>query len=276
MEKLDLGPLGIALSVDRGGAHLAAAAAVEDLGYSTIWVAGGQLDSLDRITELVGATRAIRVAPAIIPVEVYPASAVLRLHAELESTAPGRFVAGLGGPQRPRHLRALAGYLDELDAGNPPVPAQRRIIAALGPRKLELARDRAAGAIALLVDPEWTAGARGVLGERAALVVDQMIVLDEDPDRARETARGPLRFLAGVVGYRANFARMGFADAEIEAPSDRLVDAVVAWGDPQTIVDRVHAQWAAGADQVLLSVLHGDGQPGELAVARLLAAALLP
>jgi probable F420-dependent oxidoreductase len=276
MTELDLGPVGFALNVRPGGAHLAEAAEIEDLGYSTIWLSGGQLDRLDRITELVRATRAIPIAPAIISVDVYPPEAVAELHAQLWATAPGRFVVGIGGPQRPRPLRPLGRYLDELDAADPPVPAERRILAALGPRKLELARDRAAGAVPLLVTPTYTAWARAALGERSTLVVSQLVVLDTDPTRARETARGPLRFLSRVAGYRSNFARMGFTEAEIDGLDDRLVDELVAWGDPQVIIDRVGAHRAAGADQVALNVLSEGSQPGTLAAARLFAPSLLP
>lgn len=108
--------------------------------------------------------------------------------------APGRFVAGLGGPQVPRPLRPLNDYLDQLDQGEPPVPAGRRILAALGPRKLEVARERAAGAVLLLVTPGYTRAARSILGSGAALVISQLVVLDTDAARAREAARGSLRF----------------------------------------------------------------------------------
>jgi hypothetical protein len=103
----ELGPVGISLDIDPAGGHLAAAAEIERLGYSTLWIPGGQLDRLDRIT----------VAPGIIPVDVYPADAVARWHAELSAEAPGRVLVGLGGPQQqPRPLRALGHYLDLLDA----------------------------------------------------------------------------------------------------------------------------------------------------------------
>ena len=269
------GPVGIALTVQPDGAHLDAAAEVEQLGYSTVWIPGGQLDRLDRITELVRATRRIAVAPGIIPVDVYPAQAVARLHAELESQSPGRFVVGLGGPQQPRPLQALGHYLDLLDAADPPVPAARRILAALGPRKLQLARQRAAGAVPLLVNAAYTAHAREVLGEGRSLVIYQVAVLDSDPARARELARGTLGFLAQVGGYRAQWARLGFTAPEIDGLADRLVDELVAWGEPEVIVERVRAHRAAGADQVALSVLSDGSQPGPLAVARLLADAVL-
>src|SRR4051794_40506149 len=165
----ELGPVGISLDVDPAGAHLDAAAEIERLGYSTLWIPGGQLDRLDRITELVRATRRVTVVPGIIPVDVHPADAVARWHAELSAEAPGRVLVvrgitrvaapraaggpgwhgelpagapggvlvGLGGPQQqPRPLRALGHSLDLLAAADPPVPASRRILAALGPRKL--------------------------------------------------------------------------------------------------------------------------------------------
>ncbi|MEN0140118.1 MAG: TIGR03620 family F420-dependent LLM class oxidoreductase [Rhodococcus sp. (in: high G+C Gram-positive bacteria)] len=258
-----LGPIGISLNISPDEAYLDEAARLESLGYSAIWLAGGQIDSLDRISAVVRATESIPVATGIIPVDVYDADAVARLHADLRITAADRFVVGLGGPQIPRPLRALNAYLDRLDRSDPPVPAERRILAALGPRKLELARDRAAGAVLLLVTPDYTAEARRILGPDATLVVSLMTALGTDAARARETARVPLRFLSGVAGYAANFARMGFAADDISGLSDRLVDDLVAWGDADAITARVRGHLAAGADHVVVSEL-GD-RPGEVA-----------
>lgn len=274
MSKLDIGPIGIALNVSADETYLDEAAEAERLGYSAIWLPGGQIDRLDRIVQVVRATTAIPVASGIISPDVYGPDAVIRLYAGLQATAPGRFVAGLGGSQKPRSLAALNDYLDTLDAARPPVPAGRRILAALGRRKLDLARDRCAGAIALLVTPAYTTAARHILGAQSTLVIDQMLVLDTDPARARETARGPMRFLSGVGGYRTNFERMGFSDTDISGLSDRLVDALVAWGDADAIVARVRQHLDAGADQVVLSVLNDDAQPGPIEVARLLASKL--
>ena len=122
MNKLGLGPVGMTLEISAGGKHLAEAAALEELGYSAIWLRGGQIDSLSRITEVVEATAAVPVVPGIIPVGAYPSGDVLRLNADLQARAPGRFIAGLGGPQVPRPLRPLNDYLDQLDQGEPPVP----------------------------------------------------------------------------------------------------------------------------------------------------------
>ena len=258
-----LGPVGITLNISPDETYLDDAARLESLGYSAIWLRGGQIDSLDRISAVVRATDSIPVATGIIPVGVYDSDAVAQLFADLQTTAPDRFVVGLGGPQVPRPLRALNEYLDRLDRFGPPVPAERRILAALGPRKLELARDRAAGAVVPLVTPDYTAEARRSLGPDATLVVSLMTVLGTDAARARDTARVPLRFLSGVGGYATNFERMGFGADDISGLSDRLVDDLVAWGDADAIVARVHSHLAAGADHVVVSEL-GE-RPGEVA-----------
>jgi probable F420-dependent oxidoreductase len=270
MSKLSIGPIGIALNVSADDSYLKQAAELEELGYSTIWLPGGQIDRLDRIAAVIGATTSISVGSAIIPVDHYEPGAVAELYARM----PGRFIVGLGGPQQPRPLRGLNDWLDRLDRADPPLPATARILAALGPRKLELAAGRAAGAIPLLVTPAYTAWARDLLGEQSTLVINQMVVLDTDAAQARETARGPLRFLSGVSGYRANFARMGFAAADIDALSDHLVDELVTWGSTGEIGARVSEHLEAGADQVALTVLSRDGQPGLAPAARLLADAL--
>ncbi len=218
MSKLSLGPVGIALNVSADDTYLKEAAEAEELGYSAIWLPGGQIDSLDRIAKIVGATRRCPVVPGHHLPGCLPGRRGRALYAQLQASAPDRFVVGLGGPQQPRPLRPLNDYLDELDRAEPPVPAGRRILAALGPRKLELARDRAAGAVALLVTPAYTRQARRVLGGQSTLIINQMLVLDTDAARARQAARVPLSFLSGVSGYRANFARMGFTDRDIAEP----------------------------------------------------------
>lgn len=261
MSKLGLGAVGMTVQVSDDGGHLDEAAALEELGFSAIWLRGGQIDSLDRIAEVVGATKAVPVVPGIISVDVYAPGEVSRLYGDLQDRAPGRFFAGLGGPQVPRPLRPLHDYLDRLDQGEPPVPASRRILAALGPRKLEIARDRAAGAVLLLVTPDYVRTARRILGTEATLVVSQLVALQADAARAREAARGPLRFLSAVPGYRASFTRMGFTASDIDGLSDELVDRLVAWGSTDTITARVNEYRQAGADHVALTVLDDDHQP---------------
>src|SRR5215831_264070 len=273
MSKLDLGPVGVALAVS--GTYLGQAAELERLGYSTLWLPGGQIDGLGRLAEVIRATAAVPVGSAIISLDVYPPDAVAGLYARLEASAPGRLVAGLGGPQKPRPLRALNDYLDHLDRAEPPVPTGRRLLAALGPRKLELARDRFAGAMLLLVTPAYTSEARRILGDDSTLVIDQMLVLDADAARARQTARRPLRFLSGLPGYRASFARMGFTDGDIAGLSDALVDQLVIWGDAEAITARIGEYRQAGADHVMLHILNDGDQHGPIEVARQLAGRLI-
>lgn len=259
--------IGIALSITDDHGHLGAAGEIEALGYPSIWIAGGQLRTLALIPSLIRATRSLRVGTAIIPPDVYAAEQVTATYAAVEADAPGRFVVGLGAPQRPQAMAALGDYLDWLDAATPPVPRERRILAALGPRKLALARERFAGAIPLLVTPEYTAWARQILGPDARLVVQELTALDADLDRGREQARETVRFLSGVRGYTANFARMGFTAEEIETLADRLVDGVAAVGDADAVAARIERHLAAGADEVVLSGVGPNAGPVALAEA---------
>jgi probable F420-dependent oxidoreductase len=259
-----LGRYGVALSVgDDLEAH---AEAVERLGYTAIWVAGGQLPTLEPLLRILRATTRVAVAPGIIPLDVHGPAAIAELYAEAERIAPGRLVVGLG--VQAGGLAALNGALDELDAA---VPRERRLLAALGPRKLDLARERFGGAVTLLVDPAFTAWARELLGGGTTLVADQMVVLDEDAAAARAAAREPLRFLSTVRGYAAAFSRMGFSDTEIRELSDGLVDAAFAWGGVDRVVARLREQVAAGAHHVVVAPLGG---PGEVETLERLAPAL--
>jgi probable F420-dependent oxidoreductase len=263
--KLEVGSLGVALAPGDGDTFHAAVVELEKLGYATIWLTGGQLANLEQVADVVRATRRIPVATGIISVDRFDAAAVAATYAEIEATHPGRLVVGLGGAHGAKPLQTLAAYLDRLDTVPPTVPASRRVLAALGPRMLQLARDRAAGALPVLVTPAYTAHARSVLGDGTTLAVEQLVVLDTDSERARQAARGPLGFLGRVPAYQANFRRMGFTEDDVTQLSDRLVDALVAWGDVDAIVARISEHRQAGADQVAVSVVDG-GPPQSLPV----------
>jgi hypothetical protein len=159
--------------------------------------------------------RAGPAGAAIISADVYSPDSVSRFLAQLEQTAPGRLVTGLGGPQQPRPLPTLNRYLDQLDRAEPPLPAQRRLLAALGPPKLRLARDRCAGAILLLVTPGYVGSAADP--RRTARPGDRPDArLGRRPGPGPgQTARRPLRFLSGLPGYTASFTRMGFTGTDI-------------------------------------------------------------
>ncbi|MEV0891511.1 TIGR03620 family F420-dependent LLM class oxidoreductase [Promicromonospora sp. NPDC050262] len=274
MSELELGRVGLVLNVADDRAHLEQAAEAERLGLSALWLFGGQLELLEPLAELLHVTKTAAVAPAIVSLDVHGVDDVVHLLKVLDDSEVERLVGGFGAPQQAaRPLAGLRAFLDEIDAADVSLPAERRLIAALGPRKLELARDRAAGAITMLVTPGYTAWAREVLGPDATLVVIQPVVLDTDLDRARQTVRGPLGFLLSVGGYAANMRRMGFDDDDVTGLSDKLVDAVATIGDADAIAAGVRAHLAAGASHVALSVLSDGQQPGAIEVARAVAAA---
>jgi probable F420-dependent oxidoreductase len=251
MATIDLGATGAVLSPAQDG-FVDMAVELERLGYSTIWLTGGPMSSLSQVADVVRATRHARVATGIIAVVRFSADEVIALYEELERDHSGRFVAGLGGAHGADPLATLTAYLDRLDGT---VPQERRLLAALGPRMLELARNRAAGAFPVLITPGHAARARAILGSDAVLAVEQFAVLESDAERARTIARGPLGFLGQLPQYQASFRRMGFGDDDIASLGDALVDALVVWGDADTIAARVGELRAAGADHVAVSVV---------------------
>jgi probable F420-dependent oxidoreductase len=156
-------------------------------------------------------------------------------------------------------LAAMAGYLDALDTAEPPVPVEARVLAALGPKMLGLARDRAAGAHPYLTTPEHTQRAREILGGDRLLAPEQRVVLETDPATAREVGHQHLAIYLQLPNYTNNLRRLGFTDNDLAgAGSDRLVDTLVAWGDEDTIARRVREHHDAGADHVCIQVLTGD------------------
>ncbi|MCL3996570.1 LLM class F420-dependent oxidoreductase [Streptomyces lavenduligriseus] len=235
-----------------------ATAELEELGYGAIWLGGNS--TADHAAPLIGATRGVVVGTSIQSVWQQDAATTAAGFAELETANPGRFVLGLGVSHGPlvkdyrRPYAAMVEYLDELDRAG--VPAERRVLAALGPRMLELARDRAAGAIPYLTTPEHTERAREILGAEPLLAPELKVVLESDPARARETARAYLARYLELPNYTNNFLRLGFTEADVaDGGSDRLIDAVFAWGDEARIRERVTAFHEAGADHVALQVV---------------------
>jgi probable F420-dependent oxidoreductase len=185
----------------------------------------------------------------------------------VDAAHPGRFVLGLGvshaklADQYRRPYSALVAYLDALDAAG--VPAERRVLAALGPKTLQLSADRAAGAIPYLVTPEHTAQAREILGEAPLLAPEFKVVPETDPTRARALAREALAMYLSLPNYTNSFLRLGFTEDDLaDGGSDRLVDALYAWGDEDRIRDRVNAFHEAGADHVAIQVVDDGPRDG--------------
>jgi probable F420-dependent oxidoreductase len=257
VSKMQLGRFGAAVSPSGDGAFVQAAVALEELGFPTIWTGGPTLD-LAQIAAAVRATRTARIGTAILAVDQIGADQVAAVYTDLEGSHPGRFVVGLGGAHGPRPLATLTRYLDELDTLG--VPADARALAALGPRMVELAAGRTAGALPVLVTPDYIADVRSRLGDDTSLIIEQLVVASADPDTARALARQPLGFLGSLPQYQASFRRMGFSDDDITGLSDHLVDSLVIWGDPATIAGRLTALLDAGADHVALSLSTGSDE----------------
>ncbi|MGC9499713.1 LLM class F420-dependent oxidoreductase [Streptomyces sp. WG7] len=249
---------------DGAGERAEAAAELEKLGFGALWLGGNT--SARHAAPLIEATSRIVVGTSIQSIWEHEAAATAAAFAELEVAHPGRFVLGLGVSHGPmvggykRPYSTMVGYLDDLDRAG--MGAGHRVLAALGPKMLELSRDRAAGAIPYLVTPEHTAEARERLGEGPLLAPEFKVVLDSDPSRARATARAYLAPYLEFPNYTSNFLRLGFTDADVTGGgSDRLIDAVFAWGDEDTIRARVDAFHDAGADHVAIQVVENDMTP---------------
>ncbi|CAL9463454.1 hypothetical protein SUDANB108_02699 [Streptomyces sp. enrichment culture] len=246
---------------DRRGERAEAAAELEELGYGAVWLGGNS--SAAHAAPLVEATSALTVGTSIQSIWQHEPDAAGRAFAELEAARPGRFLLGLGVShakrveQYARPYSALVAHLDGLDAAG--VPAQRRLLAALGPKSLRLARDRAAGSIPYLVTPEHTAHAREILGEEPLLAPELGVVPETDPDRARALAREFLELYLPLPNYTNNFLRHGFTEEDLkDGGSDRLVDALFAWGDDEAIRRKIDSFLDAGADHVALQVVNGE------------------
>jgi probable F420-dependent oxidoreductase len=276
-----LGPVGVwtRLGLTSAGNARRVAAEIEQLGYGSIWFGESPThkEAFGHASLLLNATSDVVVGTGIASIWARDAIAMANGAATLGEAFPARFLLGVGVSHAPqvssrghhyeRPLTRMAGYLGEMDAATylapPPQPRVPRVIAALGPRMLELARDKADGAHPYLVTPRHSARARAVLGPGKLLIPEQKIVLEHDKDRARAIARKHLAFYLTVRNYMRSLNNLGFTDDEFaDGGSDRLVDALVAWGNPAAIRERVQQHLDAGADTVLVQVLSDDGDAG--------------
>jgi probable F420-dependent oxidoreductase len=282
---VELGRIGVWWSGSwkaQGDATADVPAALESLGYGALWSSGGFDPGLSpRFERLLAATSRVTVASGIVsiwagqPGDVGPAAVAL------EERYGGRFLLGIGAshgglvPQYTRPYAHMVSYLDALDALPVPVPPHQRVLAALGPRMLELAAQRAAGAHPYFVPVEHTARARAILGPGPLLAPEVAVVLETDVTRARELARAYASIYLAAPNYTQNLRTLGYGDDDLSGGgSDRLIDAVIPWGDAATIAARVRQHHDAGADHVCIQVVApGDGFP--LAEYRALTPALL-
>jgi probable F420-dependent oxidoreductase len=240
-----------------------AAAELEELGYGALWFPGGRGGDLTgSIDLLLDATKTVTIATGILNIWMHEPAQIGAWWRRLATGRQVRIMLGLGvghaatiGEAWKKPLEKMGAWLDGLDAEG--VPAASRCIAALGPKMIDLARERSAGTHPYLVTPEHTAMSRRRLGAGALLAPEQGVVLDTDPLRARATARAHLAHYATLPNYRASWLRQGFAEADIETLSDRLVDALFACGDEAAIGGRIKSHFDAGADHVCLQVISG-------------------
>jgi probable F420-dependent oxidoreductase len=244
------------------------AAELEALGYGALWIPDIGGDLFASLDNLLGATRTATIATGILNVWLHPPEETAAEHARLVAEHGPRFLCGLGighaplverviGPGAYRKpLEVMSSYLDGLDAAPTPLVPADRVLAALGPKMLEIARTRAAGSHPYLVTPELTAAARQGVGPDGLVASEQAVVLEPDPDRARTIARAHLAGYLDRPNYVNNWKRQGFTDDDVaDGGSDRLVDALVGWGDESAIAARVQEQRDAGADHVCVQVL---------------------
>jgi probable F420-dependent oxidoreductase len=266
------------------------AAELERLGYGALWLSDGLIRDPYVLASLVLAgTSRLVFAPGIANIRVRSAVATAAAVATLNNAFPRRFLPGLGvshaelvepllGVPYDRPLAIMAEYLSRMDAAaaSGAAPVRPRILAALGPKMLELARDLADGAHPYLTTPAHTAFARGVLGSGKLLAPEQAVVLSTDRKTVLSRARQHLTIYLRLPNYVNNWRRLGFDEADFAGGgSDRLVDALVAGGDGAAIRQRVDEHLSAGADHVCLQVLGPDPQVPPMADWRALASQVL-
>ncbi|CAO5164859.1 TIGR03620 family F420-dependent LLM class oxidoreductase [Frankia sp. AiPs1] len=278
-----------------------AVAEIEDLGYGALWFGEGfGRDTVSQAWLLLSATRHLTVAAGIANITHRDPIAMAGATRALGEAFPGRYLLGLGGhrvhdqpleidgfqlPATGRAVPTVTAYLDAMDTAPAhslaPEPAVPRLLAALGPKMLALAARRTAGAHPYFVSVEHTSRARQIMGPDAYLAVEQAVVLDTDPGRGREVATAHVGMYTSLAPHqKANMRRLGFGDDDLpagpgEAPSRRLIDAIVAYGDLDVLRERVREHLDAGADHVCVQALTADPTRLPTSTWRELAPALL-
>jgi probable F420-dependent oxidoreductase len=208
------------------------------------------------------------VATSVVNIWSYDPADLAREYAELEADFPGRVCVGIGvgHPEATsdyrRPLSALERFLDGVDAAPRPVPVERRIVAALGPKMLAMSARRSLGTIPYFSSVDHTRAARELVGPEALVIPEVAYVLDEDTERARATARAYAEMYLRLSNYTNALLDHGFERGDIEdGGSDRLIDHVIPHGSAAEVAAEVRAHVEAGADHVALQALGGEGVP---------------
>jgi probable F420-dependent oxidoreductase len=233
---------------------------IEALGYGAIWAGGSPAADLSWVDPILDATTTLQLATGIVNIWTADAGPIAESFHRIDKSYPGRFLLGLGvghpeaGHEYKKPYDALTEYLDALDEHG--VPKDRRVVAALGPQVLKLSARRSAGAHPYLTTPEHTAQARELIGPEAFIAPEHKVVLTTDAEKARAIGRNALEIYLNLTNYLNSWKRLGFTDEDVAKPgSDRLVDAVVAYGTTDAIAARLKEHLAAGADHVPVQVL---------------------
>ncbi|SCF23080.1 TIGR03620 family F420-dependent LLM class oxidoreductase [Micromonospora chokoriensis] len=268
------------------GAAVDAATELEELGYSRIWFSGGFGENVaPRFREILDGTTRIGVASGIVSIWHSSPPEVAAFVQDAQVAHPGRFLLGLGashavlvegnGTDYRKPYSRMVDYLDGLDAAG--VAPERRILAALGPRMLDLSRDRSAGAHPYFVPVEHTVEARAAIGPDRLLAPEVAVVLDADATTARATARQYANLYLALPNYTNNLRRFGWTDEDFAGGgSDRLIDALIPWGTVEKVAAGLEKHYQAGADEVAIQVLNGgDATTFPADAFRALAAALI-
>ncbi len=249
---------------------------VEELGYRALWIpeAVGR-EPFAHAGFLLARTSRLVIATGIASIYARDANTSAQGQRTLAEQSEGRFLLGLGVSHVPlvtgvrghsygKPVATMRAYLERMASapyvGPQPAEDPPTVIAALGPKMLELARERTQGAHPYLVPPEHTRRAREILGPGVWLCTEQKVLLEREASKARELSRNALRPYLGLANYRNNLLRLGFAEADLDdGGSDRLVDALVAWGDEKQIEARIREHLDAGADHVCIQPIHPGG-----------------
>jgi probable F420-dependent oxidoreductase len=249
-----------------------AAAELEELGFTALWipdVGGGPV--LDSVGRLLSSTTEVVIATGILNLWMHEPADVAASYTSLSEKHGDRFLLGIGVSHAPlidekepgrfrKPLATTRAYLDALDAADKPVPVESRVLAALGPKMLELAATRSRGAHPYFVTPDHTQYARELLGDGPLLLPEQTVLMTDDRAEARAIGTDWLRAYLVLPNYANNLLRSGFTQEDLDSVSDRLFDAIIAWGDEEAVLRRVDEHRAAGADHVCVQVLTADPQ----------------
>ncbi|MGM7671638.1 LLM class F420-dependent oxidoreductase [Microbacterium sp. A93] len=259
------------VGVWRGGSLLTPeiASSIEKLGYGALWIGGSPAADLNIAEELLDATEHLTIATGIVNIWTAPAASVAASFHRLEQTHPGRFLLGIGighreaqGDTYQKPYAALVAYLDALDDAG--VPAERRVISALGPKTLKLAAERAAGTHPYMTTPTHTRFAREVVGDDSLIAPEQRLILNTDQDEARAAGRRFLSRYLGLSNYRRTLESHGFAAADLDdGATDAAVDALTPHGTAAQLATTVRGHLDAGANHVCVQVLPASDDPLE-------------